>query len=67
MKSKVIYIEPGWPEDFDFEVFYKLPDSEKLRLAQNEYSWFMDVHSIDSFEYAFNSEQISDLGFITFV
>ena len=67
MEKKVIYIESDCvgDEDFSFEEFEKLPNDEKLHVANNNNH--MSVYSLEGFQSAFNDEMISDLGYIFIV
>lgn len=67
MEKKVIYIESDYVDDEDFSVdeFKKLPNDEKLHVANNNNH--MSVYSLEGFQSAFNDEMISDLGYIFIV
>ena len=61
--TKVIYVQPDYM--FEQDWFESLSDEEKLHVAKNENE--MEVYTLENFQYAFNEERISDLGFIYFV
>ena len=61
--KKVIYVHSDYVEgEFDIDFFEKLSDEEKLHIAKNSND--IDVYSLEGFQWAFNHEEISDLGFI---
>lgn len=62
--TKVIYVYPDCGEDIDW--FESLSADEKLHVAKNSND-FSVYNSLDDFKEAFNSEHISDLGFIYFI
>lgn len=63
MKTKVIYLSPNC--NYPVEEFERLTDKEKLHVAKNTNEMF--VYSLEGFQYAFNGEYISDMGFIYFI
>lgn len=66
MEKKVIYIYCDYnEEELNLEEFEKLSNEEKLHIAKNSND--MWVYTLKEFEDAFNTELISDLGFIYFV
>lgn len=66
MERKVIYISPDYSlEGYELAEIEQMTSDELLTLAKNEN--FAAVYSLDEFQCAFNSEEISDLGFIFFV
>ena len=65
--KKVIYLAPDFA---DVEHFRSLSDAGKLAYAKNpdaEDAEFVSLLSLSGFAEAFNSELISDLGFVFFV
>lgn len=61
--KKVIYLTPNC--DYEISEFEKLSDQEKLHVANNTNEMF--IYTLEGFQYAFNYEYISDLGFIFIV
>ena len=67
MEKKIIYIESDYvsSDDFSLDEFESLSNEEKLHVAKNNNN--MIVYSLESFQFAFNNEMISDLGYIFIV
>ena len=64
MEKKIIYIESDYvsSDDFSLDEFESLSNEEKLHVAKNNNN--MIVYSLEGFQFAFNNEMISDLGYI---
>ena len=67
MEKKIIYIESDYvsSDDFSLAEFESLSNEEKLHVAKNNNN--MIVYSLEGFQFAFNNEMISDLGYIFIV
>lgn len=67
MEKKIIYIESDYvsSDDFSLDEFERLSNEEKLHVAKNNNN--MIVYSLEGFQFAFNNEMISDLGYIFIV
>ena len=67
MEKKIIYIESDYvsSDDFSLDEFESLSNEEKLHVAKNSNN--MIVYSLEGFQFAFNNEMISDLGYIFIV
>ncbi len=67
MEKKIIYIESDYvsSDDFSLDEFESLSNEEKLHVAKNNNN--MIVYSLEGFQFAFNNEMISDLGYIFIV
>ena len=67
MEKKIIYIKSDYvsSDDFSLDEFESLSNEEKLHVAKNNNN--MIVYSLEGFQFAFNNEMISDLGYIFIV
>ena len=67
MEKKIIYLESDYvsSDDFSLDEFESLSNEEKLHVAKNNNN--MIVYSLEGFQFAFNNEMISDLGYIFIV
>lgn len=63
--TRVIYVTSDCAESFDFNAFNALSDKEKLSVAYNNEG--MRIYTLYGFQFLFNSDLISDLGYIFIV
>lgn len=61
--KKVIYVYPDC--EYPISEFERLTDEEKLHVAKNDND--MEIYTLEGFQEQFNSDFISDEGFIYFV
>lgn len=61
--KKVIYLYPDC--EYPISEFERLTDEEKLHVAKNDND--MEIYTLEGFQERFNSDFISDAGFIYFV
>ena len=61
--KKVIYVYPDC--EYPISEFERLTDEEKLHVAKNDNN--MEIYTLEGFQEQFNSDFISDEGFIYFV
>lgn len=70
-KTRVIYLTSNYDfEDKSYEDINNLYDTDKQELlhwAENTNNEDVEVYSLQEFQYLFNHEYISDLGYIYFV
>lgn len=65
-KTKIVYISPNYEqEDISVDDIEQMTNSELLTFAKN--SNYAQIFTLKQFQQAFNSEIISDMGYIYFV
>lgn len=69
--TRVIYFTPNifsvLGDDFDVKDVMHMTSAEAIDFARNCCGGEAEIYTLSEFEYAFNDEQVSDMGYIVFV
>lgn len=69
--TRVIYFTPNifrvLGDDFDIKDVMHMTSAEAIDFARNCCGGEAEIYTLSEFEYAFNDEQVSDMGYIVFV
>ena len=64
--TQVVYISPDYKGEWLVDELINMPKDELITLARNTHNSDIHLYSLEGFQYLFNEEQISDLGYIIF-
>lgn len=64
--TQVVYISPDYEGEWMVDELINMPKDELITLARNTPNSDIYIYSLERFQYLFNNEHISDLGYIVF-